>query len=1140
MKCLQCQQENPVGVKFCGACGVQLDVACPSCGVLNPPMNSFCHQCGQGLETATPPGSAGAPTRTADDPRSPTPDPAKAERRQLTVMFCDLVGSTALSERLDPEDMREIVRAYQEVCSQAILRFEGHVAQYLGDGLLVYFGYPVAHEDDAQRAIRAALGIVRAMEALNARLYSEREIRLAVRLGIHTGLVVVGQMGGGGRHERLALGETPNIAARLKALAEPDTAIISEATYRLLHGIFACRDLGFQPLKGVSTPMRAYCVLGERTDNRSEGTTEVGRTPLVGREQEVALILDRWEQVKEGVGQVVLLSGEPGIGKTRLLQVLKERIANEPHVRWECRCSPYHQDSAFHPVIELVQRALAFGRDDSAAEKCRKIAAGLHRHGLADAEALSLWASLLSVPVPEDHPPLNLTPQRQKQKTLEAILELLLALGTREPLLFIVEDLHWVDPSTLELLGLVIDQVATASVLVLLTGRPEFRPPWAPRAHVAQLMVNRFTRRQAEVMVGWVVGGKSLPAEVMRQVVAKTDGVPLFLEELTKMVVESGLMREEEDRYELTGALPPLAIPSTLQDSLMARLDRLAAVKDVAQVGAAIGRTFHYELLHAVASTDDATLQRALAKLGESDLLHQRGVPPDVTYIFKHALIQETAYQSMLVSRRQQLHRRIADTLVERFPVRSGTQPELVAHHYTEAGLTEQAIQYWQRAGERALQRSADFEAISHLTRGLEVLTTLPESRERAHRELSLQITLGPAVMNTGMWGSGKTGTGALQTTPGPARHILSRAVPDVEHVYVRACELARQVEDARQLFAALWGLYYLHQVRGQLQRATDVGEELLTLAQQLQDPELFVVAHRALGNSLFWRGELLAVHNHVKHALDLYDPQQMRGHAARYGQDAGVSCRAWGGLTLWLLGYPDQARQWISEALTYAQTLRHAFTLTQALLFSAILHQMRREASVARERAEAARALCTEHGFAAYLQWATILRGSALAAQGEGAEGSAEMRQGLAAHQAIARLPWLLFLGLLAEACVRAGQVEEGLRALDEAWEVMQTTEERVYEAELYRLKGELLLQQSAAHQGVAEEHFHNALTVARRQQAKSWELRAAMSLGRLWQQQGKRHEVYDLLAEVHGWFTEGFDTADLKDAQVLLAEVS
>src|SRR5262245_22968033 len=438
MKCPRCQQDNPVGVKFCGACGVQFDVACPSCRALNPPTNRFCHQCGQGLAMAVPAASAGAPTYTADEPRSPTPDPTQAERRQLTVMFCDLVGSTALSERLDPEDVREIVRAYQEVCAQAILRFDGHVAQYLGDGLLVYFGYPVAHEDDAQRAIRAALGIVGAMELLNARLYAEREIRLAVRLGIHTGLVVVGQMGGGGRHERLALGDTPNIAARLQALAEPDAAIISEATYRLLHGIFACRALGFLPLKGVSTPMRAYCVLGERTDSRSEGTTEAGRTPLVGREQEVALILDRWEQVKEGAGQVVLLSGEPGIGKTRLLQVLKERITNEPHVRWECRCSPYHQDSAFHPVIELMPRAFAFGRDDSAAEKWHKIAAGLHRHGLADAEALSLWASLLSVPVPDDHPPLNLTPQRQKQKTLEAILELLLALGTREPLLFIV------------------------------------------------------------------------------------------------------------------------------------------------------------------------------------------------------------------------------------------------------------------------------------------------------------------------------------------------------------------------------------------------------------------------------------------------------------------------------------------------------------------------------------------------------------------------------------------------------------------------------------------------------------------------------------------------------------------------------
>jgi predicted ATPase/class 3 adenylate cyclase len=1068
-------------------------------------------------------GAAGtAPASTAPPPLHsphPNPPPRDAERRQLTVLFCDLVDSTMLARQLDPEELREVVRAYQATCAKVIARFEGHIAQYLGDGLLVYFGYPLAHEDDAQRAVRAGLGIVEALGQLNTHLGQEQGVHLAVRLGVHTGLVVVGDVGEGTRQEQLALGETPNLAARLQSIAAPNTLVISAATLQLLGGFFACQALGTPLLKGFVQPLEVYRVLSESTArSRLEATESTGLTPLVGREQEVRLLRERWAQVKDGCGQVVLLSGEAGIGKSRLVQVLKDQVATEPQ-GWltPCQCSPYYRHTALYPWIELLERVvLQFDREESLQQKLRQLEGLLVQYGLPLTEAVPLFTALLSLPLPVDYAPLTMSPEQQKQLTLQALLTILLRIATQQPVLFVMEDLHWVDPSTLEFLSLLVEQGATAPILALFTARPDFTPPWTGRAHLTQVTVHRLPHQQAAEMTLRVTHGKALPPEVVEQILAKTDGVPLFVEELTKMVLESGLLQEREDRYALTGPLPPPAIPATLHDSLMARLDRLATVKGLAQLGATLGREFSYALLHAVSLWDEETLQQGLSQLVKAEFLYQRGVPPQATYLFKHALIQDAAYQSLLRSTRQQYHQRIAQVLAAHFPDTTETQPELLAHHYTEAGLNTQAVPYWQQAGQRALERSAMLEAVAHLTRGLEVLGTLPDPPEHAQQELGLQIALGPALMNT-----------------------KGFEAPEVERVYARARALCQQVGDARQLFAALWGVFYLHMVRGELRRAREVGEELLALAQRLHDPELFVVAHRAQGGASFWQGELGMAHADVQQALALYDPQRMRDHAVRYGQDSGVSCRTFGAVTLWLLGYPEQARQWSEVSLTYAQGLGHAYTLAQALLFSALLHYLLREAVVAQERAEEQRALCTEQGFAPYLAWGTIEWGAALAAQGVWAEGVAHMREGLAAWRATARTPWLLFLGLLAEACGRAGQVEAGLGAMHEALEAMQTTEERLYEAEVYRLRGALLLQQSAAQQGEAEESFYQALAVARRQQAKSLELRAAVSLSRLWQQQGKRQEAHDLLAPVYHWFTEGFDTVDLQEAKTLLDEL-
>jgi predicted ATPase len=829
--------------------------------------------------------------------------------------------------------------------------------------------------------------------------------------------------------------------------------------------------------------------------------------------------------VQEGLGQVVLLSGEPGIGKSRLVGVLKDHVADQPQTRLECRCSPYHQHSALFPLIDLLQRVLGFASEDTPDDKVRKLEAALSRDSIDLRETVPLFAALLSLPLPECYVPLALAPQRQRQKTLETLLAIILELAIQHPVLFIVEDLHWIDPSTLEFLTLLVDQVPTARVLALFTYRPEFVASWGTRAHLTPITLNRLPRRLVENLVERVAGDKALPRIVVQQVVAKTDGVPLFVEELTKMVLESSLLREDRDRYELTAPLPPLAIPTTLHDSLMARLDRLATVKEVAQLGATLGREFSYELLRAVSPLDEVTIQQALARLVEAELLYQRGVPPRATYIFKHALIQEAAYQSLLKSTRQRHHQQVARVLEERFLETTETQPEVLAHHFTEAGLSEQAIPHWQRAGERAIQRSAYVEAISHLNSGLAVLKTLPDTSNRARQELDLQIALGQALIAT-----------------------KGQAAAEVGLAYSRARELCQQVEETALLFRVLYGLYNFHVVRAELQTVVKLSEELLRLAQSVQDPAYLLGPHFAQGSALFHLGKFPPAREHWEQSIALYDPRQHRANASLFGFDLGVFCLCYTPHALWHLGYPAQALTKSQEALGLAQKLSHPMSQALALAYAAMLHQFRREEHAACEQAERAIAFCTEQGFAYYLAWAILIRGWTLTGQGQIEEGITQMRQGLAALRATgAELRRPYYLELLAEAYGRAGQAEGGLQLLDEALDLVHKTGEGWREAELYRLKGELFLLQAAGRGGVrtapakdAETCFHRALTIARGQQARSLELRAAMSLSRLWQQQGKRGQARELLAPIYGWFTEGFDTADLQEARTLLQELA
>jgi predicted ATPase len=853
--------------------------------------------------------------------------------------------------------------------------------------------------------------------------------------------------------------------------------------------------------------------------SRLEAAGSTSLTPLVGREQEVALLRERWAQVKEGVGQVVLLSGEAGIGKSRLVEILKEQVAAEPQA-WltPCQCSPYYQHTALYPILDLLERVvLRFEREESPQQKLNKLEGFLVQYGLPLAEVLPLFTALLSLPLPGDYAPLPTPPEQQKQQTLHVLLTILLRIAAQQPVLLVMEDLHWVDPSTLELLSLLVDQGPTARILAVFTCRPDFSPPWTGRSHLTQVTLNRLPRWQAAEMTGRVAHGKALPPEVVAQVVAKTDGVPLFVEELTKMVLESGLLREIEGRYELSGPLPPLAIPTTLHDSLMARLDRLATVKAMAQLGATLGREFSYELLQAVAPWDQGTLQQGLHQLVAAEFLYQQGLPPQATYRFKHALIQDAAYQSLLRSSRQQYHQHIAQVLEARFPDIRETQPELLAHHYTEAGLMAQAIPYWQQAGQRALWRSANVEAIEHLTRGLDILKTLPDTPEHAQRELDLQVALGPALMAT-------KGLAALE----------------VEYTYTRARELCHQMGETPQLFPVLMGLCIFHRQRGAFQTACQVGKQCLALAQHVDEPALLLEAHCALGIPLFYLGELALSRFHLEQGNALYDLQQDRSHAFRYGLDPGVNCLlvAW---PLWLLGYPDQALERSREALTLGQELSHPYSLAYALQSAMRLHRFRREVQAAREQAEALVTLSNQQGFAQWLAGGTMMCGWALTAQGQEGEGMAQMHHGLTAWRAMGievGLPY--WLTMLAEAYGSTGQVEAGRRVLAEALALIDTTEERWWEAELHRLKGELLLALSMDNAAEAEACFHQALDVARRQQAKSLELRAAMSLSWLWQQQDKRDEARALLAPVYGWFTEGFDTADLQEAKALLTSLS
>ena len=1048
----------------------------------------------------------------------PTPSAHEAERRQVTVMFCDLVDSTQLSQQLDAEDYRAVVRAYQEAAVAAMQPWDGYVAQYLGDGLMVYFGWPRAHEDAVHRAVYASLTVLNALEPLNTiQLTPHYGVRVQVRIGLHTGMAVIGAMGGGERYEQLAMGDTPNIAARMQGLAAPNTVALSAVTARLVRGVFALEDLGSHTLKGVAEPMQGFRVLGPiDTPAPNDDAMAVVEDPfLVGRDEEIGLLLRRWEQSKAGLGQVVLISGEAGIGKSSLMAALRAQLGHTGTPRLTFRCSPYHRNSTLYPVIVYLEQLLRFVHDDTSTMKLDKLEQGLHTSRLPLQEVVPLFAALLSVPLHGRYAPAPLSPPQRRQQTLDALVAWLMEKAEQQPVLVVWEDLHWADPSTQEMLRLTVEQAPTVPMLHVLTFRPEFNPPWPMRSHMTPITLNRLERPQVEAMIAHLARDKALPSEVVEHIVAKTDGVPLYVEELTKMLLASDLLREETHQYVLTGPLSAVAIPDTLQDSLMARLDQMNRAKEVAQLGAVVGREFTYELLRALSPQGEQTLQAGLVQLVEAELLYQRGRPPRATYIFKHALIQDTAYTSLLRRQRQHYHRQIAQLLEKQFPETVERQPELVAHHYTEAGLTEQAITYWQRAGERANDRAANTEAHSHLSRGLQLLTTLPESPARHQSELALQTILGRVL--TAAKGYGDV---------------------EVAQVYTRARQLCREIGDAPQLFPVLLGLSIYYVVRAELHTARELGEQLLHLAQRAQDPVLLVEAHYALGVTFSWCGEFVRAREHLEQGVAYYDPAQHSAHLALYGQDGGLVCLSRLAFVLWCLGYPDQALARGHQALTVAEELAHPFSRAYVLTWLAILYHHRRTVLEAQKWVDTATTFATEQGFPFWYTQGNVLQGWLLTEQEQLAEGIQRIRQGLADMQAIGTEVLQTYArSLLAEAYGKIHQPGDGLAVLHEALRHVNASDERWLEAELHRLKGELLWQEDPQQQAPeAEASLLHALHVARHQQAKLPELRAAMSLSRLWRAQGKAAEAHQLLAEIYAWFTEGFDTPDLQEARALL----
>ena len=1036
---------------------------------------------------------------------------ARTERRQLTVMFCDLVGSTALARRLDPEDFREIIHGYFDTCAEVVVESGGHVASLVGDGLLVYFGYPRAQEDAVERAARAGLRLVEAVKNLKLR----SDIVLRVRVGIATGEVVVGDFPDDlpGRKEAVT-GHAPNLAARLKEVGEPDTVIVSDATKRLLGQLFELEDLAFHELKGIGAPVRAWRVVSERrAESRFKAVRPVSRGALLGRDAEVALLLDRWRLAKAGEGQVVLLSGQAGIGKSRIAATLADRLTDEPHTLLRFQCSPFHANTSLHPVVVQLEHAAGITPNQPPEVRVERFTKLLALAGVDVTALLPLFAALLSmIPSADRDLPPNLAPRERMQRTFEALVVWLLAIARRRPVLVIVEDAHWIDPTTREFVAVCIDRLEAAPVLAIITHRPEFLHSWTDYAHVTSLSLNRLGRQQTEAMVHQIAGGKPLPPQVLGQIAAKADGVPLFIEELTMAALQSGLLREEADQYVLAGPPPALTLPTTLQDALLARLDGLPSTQEVAQIAAAIGREFSYMLLAAVAPRRKSALDAALAQLVRGEVIRERDRSSQRIYSFKHALVRDAAYSTMPRGKRRELHGRIAHVLEEQFGEIAEKQPEVLAHHFAEAGLAGPAVNWWQKAGEQALARSAYLEATNHLARALDMIATQPESADRDKREFELRLLLRPPLYAT-------KGFASLEM--------------EVNHA--RASMLGDRLGERGTNLRLLRWECTSSVVRANTAVTLSHARRFIGLAEQAGDTNAMVSAHRICGYAHLIRGEIRFAREHVERALSLCDPRCKDVYIAEYEFLSEPMTRCIMCLAVQQLGYPDQAASVCANALAEAKQTGHQIEIAYVYFHFALLWMISGDA-IRVERIVTELLDFLEQTDILYWKWhCEMLLGWAAAKTISIDAGLSRMRRGAAGLQSLQVNAWIPFYVTgEAEVLCLHGRHDTALLRLDEAKALMEQQEQCYAEPELYRLRAVALAAQGAAAREI-DASFDRALEAARRCEAKLWELRAATSCAEFWRE-GRRRQARDLLEPVYGSFTEGLDTLDLKHAKAVL----